>query len=362
MAITGGFTGKTLRVDLSTRTASVENTLEKYGKFWGGSGMGYKVIWDEVPNTVDAFDPENRIIFGWGPFVGSGVLCASRVCITSLGPCHPQEAICTGHMGGHFAAEAKFAGWDGIIVQGKADKPCYIAIRDDKVEVVDAPQLWGCGLHRTTMEIMEAMGPAAQVAAIGQAGQNLVPMSVVMCSSSHSAGEGMGAVMGSKNCVGIGVVGTGTVKVAADKKVFRALIENAHQIIGSNNQAFLPNSPQPWAEYSANQRWYAKKGQFWGSANPPVETGICDPHDRQSVGYRCFKSDPGKYGERSTVRMNGCHSCPVPLPSDDQRTHRHQVGPFQHVRPEHLHRLVGQRHHEHVQVQRPLWPPTRTPR
>ena len=83
------------------------------------------------------------------------------------------------------------------------------------------------------------------------------------------------------------------------------------QLIGSNNQAVVPNSPQPWAEYVSGMRWYAKKGQYWGAANPPVETGTCDPHDRQSVGYRCFKSDPGTFAEQFTVRMDGCHSCPI---------------------------------------------------
>jgi aldehyde:ferredoxin oxidoreductase len=318
MPITGGFTGKTLRVDLTTRTVTVEDTLTKYGKFWGGTGMAYKVLWDEVPNTVEPYDPENRIIFGWGPTAGTGAPCGGRTCITALCPAHGDGttpvigAVATGHMGGHFCSEAKYAGWDGIIVKGKASGPCYIAIRDDKVEIVDAPKLWGCGLYRVTAEITEAMGTTCQVAAIGIAGQNLVAQSVVMTSSSHSAGAGMGAVLGSKNCVGIGVVGTGTVKIAADKKAWRALIENAMALVGSNNAAFLPNTPQPWAEYSASgQRWYAKKGQFWGAANPPVETGTCDPHDRQSVGYRCLKSDPGKIGEAYTVRMEGCHACPV---------------------------------------------------
>ena len=176
---------------------------------------------------------------------------------------------------------------------------------------MDAPKLWGCGLYRVTAEIVEAMGTTCQVAAIGQAGQNLVAQAVVMNGSSHSAGAGMGAVLGSKNCVGIGVVGTGSVKVTASKAAWKQLIEYAMTLVGSNNQAFLPNTPQPWSMYSAGQRWYAKKGQMWGAANPPVETGTCDPRDRQSNGMRCLKSDPGRIGEDYTVRMEGCHSCPV---------------------------------------------------
>ena len=222
-------------------------------------------------------------------------------------------AVATGHMGGNFAAEAKYAGWDSIIVQGKASGPCYIAIRDDKVD--DRRLLRSFGATACTAsptEITEAMGTTCQVAAIGLAGQNLVAQSVIMCNSSHSAGAGMGAVLGSKNCVGIGVVGTGSVKIAADKRAWRTLVDNAMGLIGSCYDTVLPNSPQPWAEYTATgMRWYAKKGAYWGAANPPVETGLCDPHDRQSVGMRCFKSDPGKIGEMYTVRMEGCAACPV---------------------------------------------------
>ena len=150
MALTAGygFTGKTLRVDLTTRTVTVEDTIAKYGKFWGGTGMAYKVLWDEVPNTVaNPYDPANRIIFGWGPAAGTGVPCAGRTAITSLCPQHGDAlnpvigAPASGHMGGLFAAECKYAGWDGIIVQGKASGPVYIAIKDDDVQIVDAPKL-----------------------------------------------------------------------------------------------------------------------------------------------------------------------------------------------------------------------------
>lgn len=309
----GGWTGKTLRVNLTTRTSTVENTLDKYGEFWGGAAMGYKVLWDETTAETKPLDEGNKIIFGWGPLTGTGAPCGGRTAITALSPQHPFGAVATGHMGGHFSAEAKYAGWDGIIIEGKASNPVYISIMDDKVEVVDADQLWGNGLYRVTAEITEAMGGGStQVAAIGQAGQNLVAQSVIMTNYSHSAG-GQGAVMGSKKLLGIGVKGTGTVPINASKKAWKTLIDYSMSLVGSNNQAVVPNSPQPWAEYTgaSSVRWYAKKGQFWGGANPPVETGTCEPHDRQSVGLRCFKSDPGEVAREFTVRMDGCHACPV---------------------------------------------------
>ena len=317
MATHGGWTGKTLRVDLTARTSTVESTLEKYKDFWGGTGMGYKVLWDEVPAGTKPFDPENRLIFGWGPLTATGAPCGGRTCITSISPQHSKHAVASGHMGGHFSAEAKFAGWDGIIIQGKASTPVYLSIRDDQVEIVECGKsssaggkLWGSGIYATTDAIVKQMGGGCQVAAIGQAGENLVIQSVIMTGYSHSAG-GQGSIMGAKNLKAIGIVGTGSVKIAAEKKEWRSLIDNAMALIGSNNQAVVPNSPQPWSEYTSNARWYAAKGKYWGAANPPVETGVCEPHDRQSVGLRCFKSDPGKFAEQFTVRMDGCHSCPI---------------------------------------------------
>ena len=216
MAPLGGYRGKILRVDLSTGKISSEDTA-KYKDFLGGTGLGYKILWDELKPGTKAFDPENRIIFGVGPLTGSGAPLSGRVSITSLWPNHINELPATGHMGGHWGAELKFAGWDSIIVQGKADKPVWIFINDDKVEIRDARHLWGNGNFRATEEICNEVGSDTQVAAIGQAGENLVRIACVMCNRSHSAG-GVGGVLGSKNLKAIGIRGTGAVAIAADKK------------------------------------------------------------------------------------------------------------------------------------------------
>lgn len=311
---TYGWSGKILRVDLSTGRIWTEKTMDKYRDYLGATGIGYKVMWDEVPAGVKAFDPENRIIFGGGPLIGSGSPCGGRVAITSLFPTsYPVEVVGSGHMGGHWGAELKFAGWDAVIIQGKAAGPVWLAIHDDKVEIRDARQLWGNGIYRATIEICGAMGAEAQVAAIGQAGENLVRMACVITANSHSAG-GIGGVMGSKNLKAIGVRGTGSVKIAAKKQEWKALVNHVLSLAGSNNQWVVPSTPQPWAEFhAANSRWTARKGLFWGAANPPVETGTCDPRDRNSIGYRCQKAvfDLGPIAEQFTVKMDGCHSCPI---------------------------------------------------
>ena len=316
----GGWTGKTLRVDLSTGKISSEDTIAKYKDFVGGQGLAWKVLWDEVPPGVKPYDPENRIIFGVGPFTGTGVPTNGRTTITSLWPMNPYHLPASGHMGGHWGPELKFAGWDSIIVQGKASSPVWIKIVDDKVTIEDAKWLWGNGVNLTTTEICTIMGADAHVAAIGQAGENLVNQSTIMCDSSHGAG-GLGGVLGSKNLKAIGVKGTGSIKIAGDKETYKKTIERWLYLMGANSGGVVPNSPQPWSEYSSgSSRWWAMPGLFWGAANPPVETGICAPGDFQKMGYRCMKgwsdfstrdASGKRIGEIFTTRMDGCFACPI---------------------------------------------------
>jgi aldehyde:ferredoxin oxidoreductase len=314
MAKYGGWAGKVLRVDLSTGRISFEDTVEKFKDFLGGTGIGYKVIWEEVPTGTEPFDPANKIVFGVGPLAGTGAPCNGRTAITTLWPvCWPKALVASGHMGGHFAAELKYAGYDAIIIQGRADRPVWLHVADGKVEIKDARELWGQGIRRTTIEINQQMGPEASVAAIGQAGENLVPMSVVINSYSHSAG-GIGAVMGSKNLKAIGVRGTGSVRIAGNKEEWERVVKLHLSLLGANNQHVVPNGPQPWAEhYSVGSRWVASKGRQWGAANPKIETGACDPHNLNRIAYRTNNAAffLGDKAWQYTVRGNGCTSCPV---------------------------------------------------
>jgi aldehyde:ferredoxin oxidoreductase len=314
MAKFGGWAGKVLRVNLSTGKIWTEDTIEKYKDYLGGTGIGYKVLWDETTPETKPFDPGNRIIFGVGPLAGTGAPCNGRTAVTTLFPtCWPKPLVATGHMGGHFAAELKYAGYDAVVLEGKADKPVWLAIADDKVEIKDARRIWGQGIRRATIEISQEMGPSACVAAIGQAGENLVPMSVMINSYSHSAG-GVGAVLGSKNLKAIGVVGTGAVEIAGKKDEWEKLVKLHLSLLGANNQHVVPNSPQPWAEFfNPGSRWVASKGRRWESANPSIETGTCDPHNVNHIAYRTnnFVYFNGDLGWKYTVRGNGCTGCPI---------------------------------------------------
>jgi aldehyde:ferredoxin oxidoreductase len=310
----GGWAGKVLRVDLSTGRTWTEDTVERYKDFLGGTGVGYKVMWDEVPAGTKPYDPDNRITFAVGPLAGTGAPCNGRTAITTLWPtCWPVPLVASGHMGGQFAAQLKYAGYDAIVIQGKADRPVWLSIADQQVEVQDARRLWGQGIRRTTEAISQIMGTDAVVAAIGPAGENLVPMSVVMNSVSHSAG-GIGSVMGSKNLKAIGVQGTGSVRIAGPKEEWEQLIKYHLSLLGANNQHVVPSSPQPWAEfYEPRSRWVGSNGNFWGAAPRPLETGSCDPHDLNRIAYRTNNAAyfMGEIAWQYTVRGNGCTSCPI---------------------------------------------------
>lgn len=313
MAKPGGWAGKVLRVDLSAGRISTEDTIEKYKEHLGGTGIGYRVLWDEVPAGTTAFDPSNKIVFGVGPLAGTGAPCNGRTAVTTLWPtCWPQHLVASGHMGGHFAAELKYAGFDAIIIEGAADRPVWLQVADGKAELKDAKGVWGQGIRRTTAEISRQMGPEACVAAIGQAGENLVPMSVVMNSYSHSAG-GVGGVMGSKNLKAIGVRGTGSVRIAGRKEDWEKAVHYHLSLLGAVNQHVVPNSPQPWSEYYGPTRWMASRGRSWGAAFPHIETGSCDPHNLNRIAYRTNTAAffLGEKAWRYTVRGNGCSGCPI---------------------------------------------------
>lgn len=263
-----GWTGKILRVNLTNGSFSTEDTL-KYKDFIGGMGIGYKIMWDEVPVGTHPYDPENKIIFGAGPLTGTGMPCSGRTNITSLLPTNPYHLISDSHMGGHFSPAMKYAGYDAIVIEGKASSPVWLRIEDENVSLEDASVFWGTGTFNTSAKICEIMGEGAHVAAIGQAGENMVNMSTIMTGKSHSAG-GHGGVMGSKNLKAIGIKGTQAVHIAADRKDWLELDKYMMTLIGANNNHVVPNSPQPWAEYhNSGSRWTATDGLTWGAANPP---------------------------------------------------------------------------------------------
>lgn len=211
-----GYVGKILRVDLTTEKVTETSSEEYVPKFFGGRGLGAKIYWDEIPPEVGALDPENKLIFTTGPMQGTGVTAHGRSILTAKSPqIYPTNSYMKNCAGGDWGPELKYAGYDALIVEGKASEPVYLSIQDGHVEFRDAKHLWGLDTFETRNAIWSRHGKKARIAVIGPAGENLVVFACVLVGSGHAFGQGgFGAVMGSKNLKAIAVRGTGRVEVA----------------------------------------------------------------------------------------------------------------------------------------------------
>lgn len=214
-----GYTGKILRVNLTTRTISTEAlNHEEAVKFIGGRGFGTKMYMDEVDPAIDPLDPENKLFIVTGPLTGTTAPTSARFMVITKSPL--SGTIACSNSGGHWGAELKFAGYDAVILEGKADKPVYLNIVDDQVEILDAANLWGKVVSETTDALETIHGAKAKVLTIGPGGENLSMIAAVMNDRYRAAGRsGVGAVMGSKNLKGIVVKGSSKVETADPEKL-----------------------------------------------------------------------------------------------------------------------------------------------
>ena len=217
-------------------------------------------------------------------------------------------------------AAIKKAGWDAIVIEGASDEPVYLKIDDDDVEIKPADQVWGQGTRATTEALSRKEGTDFCVATIGPAGENLLPYACIINSRNHSAGAGAAAVMGSKKLKALVVRGSQPIYVADPQEVADLSDYMLREIVGSNNNHVVPSTQQEWAEYfDKGSRWTAQKGLTWALAEGgPIDTGEPKPGEINTVGYRCMKAfkDEGPEAEKYTIKMDGCHSCPIHCYSD----------------------------------------------
>jgi aldehyde:ferredoxin oxidoreductase len=209
------YMGKILRVDLSAEKTWEEPLNESYAKdYLGGSGLAARYLFDLVDEKTDPLGPHNPLIFMTGPLVGTAFSCSGRHSVCGLSPLTGiwGEA----NSGGFFGPELRFAGFDGILITGRARYPVWISIKAGRAELHEAANLWGLDTYLTQLKVKERMNDLkARVACIGQAGENQVKMAAVMNDHGRAAARtGMGAVMGSKNLKAIGVRGTGKIPLA----------------------------------------------------------------------------------------------------------------------------------------------------
>lgn len=219
MAQNHGYAGKILRVDLPSQKIELISTMDYADSFLGGRGIAGKIYWDEVLPEVNPFDPENRLMFMLGPLAGFPGLAGSRWTICGKSPGTDPECFSYSNLGGSWGARLKLAGYDGIVIQGKSDKPVYLLIKDDVVEIRDASALWGKGAVETREILKGELGSKAAVAACGPAGENMVTFAGILADNDASGQNGFGGVMGSKKLKAIAVMGSGKVAAAKPEKL-----------------------------------------------------------------------------------------------------------------------------------------------
>ena len=210
-----GYCGKILRVNLTSSAVDIQPldvTLAR--KFIGGRGLGAGYLRNEIDPGVDALGPDNKIIIATGPLTGTQAPTSGRYMVVTKSPL--SGTIASSNSGGFWGAELKRAGFDMIIIEGRANRPCSLTIRDGEVRLEGAEKYWGKKVSEATDALLEAFGdPKARVLVIGPAGERRSLIAAVINDRYRAAGRsGVGAVMGSKNLKAIVVRGTGKVEPA----------------------------------------------------------------------------------------------------------------------------------------------------
>ncbi len=225
-----GYMYKYLDVDLTSgKIHEKKLDPELAEKFIGGKGLGAKILYDELKAGVDPLSPENIILFMTGPLTGTSVVTSGRWCIVTKSP--HTGIFLDSQIGGNFGHRLKKAGYDFILVRGKAANLCYLLVTSEGSTIISAKEVWGRGTFETE-EILQGKHPKSEVASIGIAGEKLVTYANVMTGRSHMAGRGgSGAVMGSKNLKAVVVSGDEKIDAVHDNfreltRTFRTKVQN----------------------------------------------------------------------------------------------------------------------------------------
>ncbi|MFA5904930.1 MAG: aldehyde ferredoxin oxidoreductase family protein [Desulfobacula sp.] len=291
-----GYAGKIMIVDL-TNKAITHHPLDDglISAYIGGRGINSKLVYDRLKQNTDPLGPENALIFGAGPLVGTIAPAAGRYTVSSKSPL--TGLFADSNSGGHFGPELKFAGIDHLIITGKSETPVFLYIKNDKAELKSASGLWGKDTWETEDLIRHHLGdPHVQVASIGRAGENQVRMACIINNKSRAAGRaGLGAVMGSKNLKAIAVRGTGAVHTAHMDQLKTLTKEFSKKIKKEFSYALM-------SEY--------------GTQNFTMGTNVLGAlvirNWSESADYDQFdKVSPVAIRKKHYIKRKGCFSCPI---------------------------------------------------
>ncbi|MGD8760915.1 MAG: aldehyde ferredoxin oxidoreductase N-terminal domain-containing protein [Desulfobacteraceae bacterium] len=299
-------TGVNLEIDLTRGNIERVQTDPKDTELYlGGLGTNAKIMWDRVPPEVEAFSPENLLIFGAGLLCGTLATGCNRTIVTTISP--QTKLMAFSMMGGFWAPELKYAGYDKVILRGKSPNLVYIWIHNDKVEIRNAAHLAGKGSNETAQLLRQELNePKAQVVSIGLAGENRVYFASAEQGRSSASRQGIGAVMGDKNVKAIVVRGTGDVTVAMPMEYLEQCNEVNEYIKWREDnpiRGVIPilavlGSPQEMMIH--DEKWHTENF-VWGNARTRrkdfwTEERAQEFHDSL---------------ESARTRLISCHNCPM---------------------------------------------------
>lgn len=297
-----GYKGKLLEVDLEKEKAKERELKEELAKkYLGGSGLAAKLLYNQITKDLDPLGPENPLAFINGPFVGGQVPSAGRHAVCAKSPLTGIWG--ESNSGGFFGTILKMAGYDGVIINGRAEDPVYISIVDEEAEIKDASENWGSGFYETQDALKEEAGSKrARVAAIGQAGENQVRYAAVMNDHGRAAGRtGMGAVMGSKNLKGILADGAGSIDVA-DSDALREHIDEATDIPLDDLREYVNKSSTQGMLGEFGSSGYTDIGMTMGDVPSKFFNSSIFPTD---------DIDATKLREKYNPQSVSCFGCPI---------------------------------------------------
>ncbi len=299
-------TGFNLEIDLSRgnieRVATDPKETELY---LGGLGTSAKLLWDRVPADAEPFSPENLLIFGAGLLCGTPATGCNRTIVTTISP--QTRLMAFSMMGGFWAPELKYAGYDKVVLSGQSDKLVYIWINNDKVEIRDAAHLKGKGAIETAELIKQELNePKAQVAAIGMAGENRVFYASIEQGRSSASRSGVGAVMGDKGVKAIVVRGTQDINLA-DPETFleqcNGVLEYIKERDGNPIPGVMPilaglGSPQEMKVH--DEKWHTENF-MWGNSRTR----------RRDFWNDEIAKEWTETMEGARTRLISCYNCPM---------------------------------------------------
>ncbi|MEI6735007.1 MAG: aldehyde ferredoxin oxidoreductase N-terminal domain-containing protein [Comamonadaceae bacterium] len=301
-----GEIGFDLEVDLTRGSIDrVETDPNDTRLFMGGLGTNAKIMWDRVPAETDAFSPDNLLIFSSGLLCGTAAPGSNRTIVSTISP--QTKLMAYSMMGGFFAPELKYAGYDKIILSGKSEELVYLWISNDKVEIRDASHLKGLGATETSEAIRrELKDPDIQVAAIGLAGENRVFFASIEQGRSSASRGGIGAVMGDKGLKAVAVRGTKDINVA-DPVKYMELCDGVLKYIkyrGDHPIQGVPpilqglGSPQEMA--IVDEEWHTTNFT-WGNSRTR----------RKDFWTHEIEQKWKETQENVRTRLISCHNCPM---------------------------------------------------